>query len=221
MWQSNHAAGSRHSESVRSPPPQSRNRSSYPRSPPATWRLSADGEGPPPARRTRKAPRWRLLPGWSRRAPIRMKREMPRPIARGETHKRSGGRRQLPTRLEFGHVDTILPQVRIQKERVLGIRLDHVRMGRIMAADGKASRRPRCSLFRSHRPAVLVDKTRLIEPPIRKNRKHRDAAVNVIGHERKIPGCVDTHMRRPGPARIHDIRLAQFPGARLNRKRSH
>ena len=72
--------------------------------------------------------------------PVWMEREMPRSIARWKGDARRIVRRQNPGAfVELPNENSIQAQVRMQNEAPGAIRLDHVRMGVVMAAQGKAS----------------------------------------------------------------------------------
>ena len=120
--------------------------------------------------------------------------------------------------VELVDVDAILPKVGIQNESILRVRLDHVRMRRIMAADGEAPGRGGGCMFRSQRSVIFVDKAGGFQPPIRKDGNHRDAAADVIGHEGELACGINTHMCRTCATRIDRVQEVQFPRTVLNCK---
>ena len=75
-------------------------------------------------------------------ASIRMKRKVSRAITGRKRDKRSSNRSQLARVLiEAIDLDPVLPKIGLQHESVIRVGVDHVRVRRVMAADGKASRR--------------------------------------------------------------------------------
>src|SRR4051794_29337803 len=94
-------------------------------------------------------------------ASIAMECEVPRSVSRGNAHKRSGRRRQLPGfSVELVNVDSILPKVGVNNKSILRIDLDHVRVGRIVPADRETAGRGSRCVLRSQGSRVLVHKAR-------------------------------------------------------------
>lgn len=113
-----------------------------------------------------------------------MKGKMTRAVSRRQWDKPRGvGRKGAVLHIELPNEDLVQSQITGEDEQARRIRLDHVRVRTIVAADRKASRRSAGSMLRSNLSQVHFDVCRGPEFAVRTDRKYCDTSSGVIGNQ--------------------------------------